>query len=131
MTARAYYSTYLRNQTDDPSKLVYQVSISDMTRTCKYAGRNADHGGGGGRTHRAGARGQGGNRDGADPRRGAVVRTACSIPSCSSIRSTSPTRMEATQFIFSEPNVSFPGSRRPRTSPCYVGYDEGQRPPSH
>ncbi len=34
----AYFSTYQRNQSDDPSKLIYQASISDVTRTCKHDG---------------------------------------------------------------------------------------------
>ena len=34
----AYYSTYQRNADSDPGKLVYQASITDVTRSCSYEG---------------------------------------------------------------------------------------------
>lgn len=34
----SFYNTYERGATDNPEKIIYQVSMSDTTRSCKYQG---------------------------------------------------------------------------------------------
>lgn len=119
----AYYNTYQKNGQDDPSKLIYQASIADITRQC--------------------ARGEG-----TTTMTVAVAGKIVPGPAGAAGTITMPIRVAvvqgeqvlyselhqhqvavsdagaATQFLFTDPNVTFPSSSA-RNIRVFVGYDEG------
>ncbi len=121
----AYFNTYAKGGEDDPAKLIYQASISDVTRSCSRAtGMLTMNVAVAGRVvpGPAGASGTVTCRSGSwslQRRRGALL-AAASITRC---RSAAARR---TQFVFNDPNVTVPiptdtdaaGLRRLRRRPA-------------
>jgi hypothetical protein len=119
----AYFNTYAKGGQDDPTKVVYQASISDVSRSCVTA-------------------------DGSMTMKVAVAGRIVPGPAFSPGTITMPIRVvvshgdevlysqlhqhqvsvsdptAATQFLFNDPNVSFvlPADRRVAV---FAGYDEG------
>lgn len=119
----AYYNTYQKGASDDPTKLIYQASISDVTRACTRA-------------------------NGMLTINVAVAGKVVPGPAGSAGTITMPIRVvvtrgdevlytrlhkyqvnvadtsSATQFIFNDPNVTFPDPPE-RNIRVFAGYDEG------
>lgn len=121
----AFYSTYERGGDGDKSKIVYQASLTDVTRSCQYAGGMLNM-----EVAAAGRIVPGPvARDGTItmPIRIAVVRGEEVLYSKlhqyqTSIAALSP----ATQFVFKDPSVSIPVPTA-RNIEIYVGFDETQK----
>lgn len=119
----AFFRTYERGGDGDPSRIIHQASISDVTRSCSYngdaitmnvavAGRivPGPRGGTGGVTM---------------PIRVAVVRgTEVLYTQLHRYQVEISDTAGATQFVFNDPNVNFilPADRGVRV---FAGYDEG------
>ncbi|MET3793101.1 hypothetical protein [Aquamicrobium terrae] len=119
----AYFNTYARGGQGDPSKIVYQASISEVTRDCKR--------GNGQLTMNVAAAGrvvpgpQGAAGSITMPIRVVVTRGSDVLYSQLhqykvQVNSTS----SATQFVFNDPNVTVPEPTS-RNYQVFVGYDEG------
>lgn len=119
----AFYNTYTRDGQDDPSKLVYQASISDITRACAYQGATMTL-----NVAVAGRVVPGPAADGGTitmPIRIVVLQGDEVLYSQLHQHQVPITGgAGATQFVFNDPNVVIPqtGSRAVKV---YVGYDEG------
>jgi hypothetical protein len=121
----AYFNTYQRDGQDDPKKLIYQASIADVTRSCTYnegmltmnvavAGKVVP-----------GPAGAPGNIT--MPIRVAVMKvTTDGEEVLYSQLHQYPVAVgdAATQFIFNDPNVTFPAPTT-RNIRVFAGYDEG------
>jgi hypothetical protein len=119
----AFFRTYAKGAKDDPTKLVYQASISDVTRSCA---RSADT-----MTINAAAAGRvivgpaGSAGTVTMPIRVAVVRGEEVL--YSQLHKYQVVVAEgggATQFVFNDPNVVIP-LPEPGTIQVFIGYDEG------
>lgn len=119
----AFFRTYAKGGKDDPAKLVYQASISDVTRSCtRSAGMMTITAAAAGRiiTGPAGAPGAI-----TMPIRVAVVRGDSVLYSQLHKYQVTVTDVAgATQFVFNDPNVVIP-IPEPGTIQVFVGYDEG------
>jgi hypothetical protein len=121
----AFYSTYERGGDGDKNKIVYQASLTDVTRSCEYSGGMLNMA-----VATAGRVVPGPvARDGTItmPIRIAVVRGEEVLYSRlhqyqTSIAALSP----ATQFVFKDPDVSIPVPTA-RNIEIFVGFDETQR----
>jgi hypothetical protein len=121
----AFYSTYERGGDGDKNKIVYQASLTDVTRSCEYSGGMLNMA-----VATAGRVVPGPvARDGTItmPSRIAVVRGEEVLYSKlhqyqTSIAALSP----ATQFVFKDPDVSIPVPTA-RNIEVFVGFDETQR----
>lgn len=121
----AFYSTYERGGDGDKNKIVYQASLTDVTRSCEYSGGMLNMA-----VATAGRVVPGPvARDGTItmPIRIAVVRGEEVLYSKlhqyqTSIAALSP----ATQFVFKDPDVSIPVPTA-RNIEIFVGFDETQR----
>jgi hypothetical protein len=119
----AFYNTYEKGGEDDSSRIVYQASIADVTRSCSVSGDMLVM-----NVAAAGKVVPGPKaRDGAVtmPIRVAVLRGeevlyTDMIQHSVQIAANAP----ATQFIFNNPNVTFPIPTA-RNIQVFVGYDEG------
>lgn len=117
------YNSYAGNAKDDPSKVVYQASIADVTRTCSYDNNNI------GVTVAVAGRvvpgpmGKSGNVT--MPIRVAVVQNGQTIYSKLHRH---PVQVSdtagATQFVFTDAGVVIPGPAD-RSIQIFAGYDEG------
>ena len=119
----AYFSTYARGGEDDPSKIVYQASIADVTRRCTnnngqlninvaVAGRIVP-----------GPQGKAGTIT--MPIRVAIVQGSETLYSqLYKHPVTVGDTIGATQFIFSDPTISIPVPARQNVL-IFAGYDEG------
>jgi hypothetical protein len=119
----AILRTFTKNNDDNPDEIVFQATISDVTRTCKYrdgllymtvaaAGRVVN-----------GPKGTAGNLE--LPLRVAVSRGE-SVPytNLGKINVAVIPGAGATQFIYKDENVTVPGNS-PRSLQVFVGFDEG------
>ncbi|WP_420847929.1 hypothetical protein [Nitratireductor luteus] len=118
----AYFRTYERGGEGDDSKIIYQASINDVTRACKYQGTPAVTVAVAGRVV-PGPSGRAGTitmpiRIAAT--RGDEVVYSQLFKHQVSIDDTSG----ATQFVFTDPDIAIPGGID-RTIQLHVGYDEG------
>ena len=119
----AFYNTYTSEGQDDPANLVYQASISDITRACTYQGATMTL-----NVAVAGRVVPGPAADGGTvtmPIRIVVLQGDEVIYSQLHQHQVPITGgVGATQFVFNDPNVVIPqtGSRNFRV---YAGYDEG------
>jgi hypothetical protein len=119
----AFFNTYERGGDGDPARLVYQAAINDITRSCSYNGQNITVNVAVAGRVVPGPRGQSGTVT--MPIRVAAVRGSQVLYSeLHQFQVQIADTAGATQFIFSDPNVSFalPPERGVR---IFVGYDEG------
>lgn len=119
----AYYNTYQKGASDDPSKLVYQASISDVTRSCTRAnGMLTINVAVAGKV----VPGPAGNAGTITmPIRVAVTRgTEVLYSQLHKYQVNVADTSAATQFIFNDPNVTFPDPTE-RNIRVFAGYDEG------
>lgn len=119
----AFYNTYTRDGQDDPSKIIYQASISDVTRSCTYpdgmmtvnvavAGRIIP-----------GPAGQAGTIT--MPIRVVLVRgDEVLYTQLHNHQVAIAGTTGATQFVFNDPNVTIPMPER-GTIRIFAGFDEG------
>jgi hypothetical protein len=119
----AFYRTYQKKGEEDPTKLIYQSSISAVTRSCSY--------GGGMITMNIAVAGK--VVPGPAATDGTVtmpIRIVVSTPT--DVLYTQLFKYDvavakaagATQFLFNDPNVTFP-TPSPGTVQVFAGYDEG------
>lgn len=118
----AYFNTYEKGGQDDPNKVIYQASISDVTRACTYgpgtmtinvavAGRVVN-----------GPVGKPGTIT--MPIRVAVMRGEEVLYSQIHQYQVNVAATGATQFVFNDPNVSI-AATNDRNVQIFAGYDEG------
>jgi hypothetical protein len=119
----AFHSTYEKKGEEDPTKLIYQSSISAVTRKCTY--------GAGTITMDVAVAGKVVPgplaKDGTVvmPIRIAVMRGEEVLYSnVAKFEVTVSKGAGATQFIYNDPNVTFP-TPEPRTVQVFAGYDDG------
>jgi hypothetical protein len=119
----AYFNTYAKGGQDDPAKLRYQASIMDVTRTCSSAG--------GAMTMNVAVAGKivpgpaGAPGSVTMPIRIVVLRGEEVLYSqLHKYQVAVGNAASATQFVFNDPNVSFP-SPTGRDVQIFAGYDEG------
>ena len=119
----AFFRTYAKGGQDDPAKLVYQASISDVTRSCTRSGDTM--------TINAAAAGRvimgpvGSPGTISMPIRVAVVRGDSVLYSqLHKYQVQVGQGAGATQFVFNDPNVVIP-MPEPGTIQVFIGYDEG------
>ncbi|WP_157015251.1 hypothetical protein [Mesorhizobium xinjiangense] len=119
----ASYNTYERGGEGDPERIIYQASIEDVTRSCKYQGGTL--------TMNVAAAGKvvpgpvGKQGRITMPIRVAVLRGDEVLYSrLSKYQVSIAPGGAATQFIFNDANVSFPAPTAPNVQ-VFVGYDEG------
>ena len=117
----AFFTTYQKGAENDPSKIIYQASISDVTRSCKEAdGRLTMNVAVAGKVV-PGPAGKAGNVT--MPIRIVVVRGEEVL--YSELHKHQVTvGTESTQWLVSEPNVSIPIPPE-RNIQIFAGYDEG------
>jgi hypothetical protein len=119
----AFFRTYAKGAKDDPAKLVYQASISDVTRSCtRSAGTMTITAAAAGRviTGPAGVPGTI-----TMPIRVVVVKGDSVLYSqLHKYQVAVGAGSGATQFVFNDPNVVIP-IPEPGTIQVFVGYDEG------
>lgn len=123
----AYFNTYTRDGQNDPSKIIYQASISDVTRSCSFgpgtmtltvaaAGRVVP-----------GPAGQAGTIR--MPIRVAVVQGGEVIYSqLHEYQVVVNAGTGATQFVFTDPNVTIPAPTGTNIQ-VFTGFDEGAEQP--
>jgi len=118
----AFFNTYEKGGQDDPSKVIYQASISDVTRSCKSADGNLTMNVAVAGKVVPGPAGKAGNVT--MPIRIVVVRGDEVL--YSKLHSY-PTAVgsESTQWMFSDPNVVIPVPAE-RDVQIFAGYDEGE-----
>jgi hypothetical protein len=119
----AYFNTYERGGEGDPSRLVHQAAIADVTRSCSYNGSDMTVNVAVAGRIVPGPRGRTGTVT--MPIRVAAVRGSEVLYSQLHQFSVDVADTAgATQFIFNDPNVRFtlPADRGVR---LFVGYDEG------
>lgn len=119
----AFYRTYAKGAKDDPSKLAYQASLSDVTRSCT---RNNDM-----MTINVAAAGRvvtgpaGATGTITMPIRIAVVRgDEVLYTQLHKYQLNVTDTTAATQFVFNDPNVAIPIPTE-RNVQVFAGYDEG------
>lgn len=119
----AHFRTYAKGGQDDPAKLIYQASISDVTRSCT---RSADT-----MTINAAAAGRviigpaGSPGTITMPIRVAVVKGDSVLYSqLHKYQIQVGSEGGATQFVFNDPNVVIP-MPEPGSTQVFIGYDEG------
>jgi hypothetical protein len=119
----AFFRTYAKGAKDDPSKLVYQASISDVTRSCaRSAGTMTITAAAAGRVI-TGPAGTPGTIT--MPIRVVVVKGDSVLYSqLHKYQVAVGAGAGATQFVFNDPNVVIP-IPEPGTAQVFVGYDEG------
>ncbi len=118
----AYFNTYAKGGQDDPGKLVYQASISDVTRSCSRAdGTMTLNVAAAGRVV-PGPAGVPGSVN--MPIRVAVVRGDELLYSKLHTVQVAMPDSSAAQFVFNDPNVTFPLPTEANVQ-VFVGYDEG------
>ncbi|MEP9397100.1 hypothetical protein [Mesorhizobium sp. KR2-14] len=118
----AYFNTYAKGGQDDPAKLVYQASISDVTRSCSRAdGMLTLNVAAAGRVV-PGPAGVPGSVN--MPIRVAVVRGDELLYSKLHTVQVAMPDSSAAQFVFNDPNVTFPIPTEASVQ-VFVGYDEG------
>lgn len=119
----AYYNTYTRDGQDDPAKIIYQASISDVTRSCtNNAGMMTMNVAVAGRVI-PGPAGQAGTIK--MPIRVVVVRGSEVLYSqLHDYQVQVGGAAGATQFVFNDPAVTFPTPEK-GTVQVFAGYDEG------
>ncbi len=121
----AMLRTYARGGQDDPTKLAIQASISDVTRSCSYGdGTITLNVAAAGRII-PGPAAQGGSTQ--LPIRIAVIRGEEVLYSQLHPYAAAVTPGQATQFLFSDPNVTIPYTGG-RGIVVYAGFDEGPAP---
>jgi len=119
----AFFNTYAKGGDGDPSKLAYQASISDVTRSCTA--------GGGLTTINVAVAGRiipgpaGASGKITMPIRIVVVRGSDVLYSQLHKYEVAAASGGATQFVFNDPNVSIPTPEQGGTVQVYAGYDEG------
>jgi hypothetical protein len=119
----ANYSTYQRGGDGDPSKLVYQVSLSDTTRACTYEGGNMTIKVAAAGRVVAGPGGQAGTVT--MPIRVAVARgTEVLYSQLHQHQVNVANPSAATQFVFTDPAITIPQPEQ-RNVQIFVGFDEG------
>jgi hypothetical protein len=123
----AFYRTYAKGAKDDPAKLAYQASITDVTRSCSRAnGMMTIEVAAAGRvvTGPAGAAGTI-----TMPIRVAVVSSDAEVlySQLSKYQVNVANTEAATQFVFHDPSAVIP-IPEPNTVQVFVGYDEGPAP---
>jgi hypothetical protein len=119
----AFFRTYAKGAKDDPSKLIYQASISDVTRSCaRSAGTMTINAAAAGRII-TGPMGAPGSIT--MPIRVVVVKGDSVLYSqLHKYQVEVAAGSGATQFVFNDPNVVIP-IPEPGTLQIYIGYDEG------
>ncbi|WP_353642242.1 hypothetical protein [Mesorhizobium sp. WSM2239] len=119
----AYFNTYAKGGQDDPTKVLYQASITDVTRTCRNAGGTMTMNVAVAGKVVPGPAGAPGNV--IMPIRVAVVRGDEVLYSqLHKYQVPVGDASSATQFVFNDTNVSFP-SPSGRDVEVFAGYDEG------
>ena len=119
----AYFNTYAKGGQDDPTKVLYQASITDVTRTCKSAGGTMTMNVAVAGKVVPGPAGAPGNVT--MPIRVAVVRGDEVLYSQLHKHQVAVgDASAATQFVFNDQSVSFP-SPNGRDVKVFAGYDEG------
>jgi hypothetical protein len=119
----AYFNTYAKGGQDDPTKVLYQASITDVTRTCKSAGGTMTMNVAVAGKVVPGPAGAPGNVT--MPIRVAVVRGDEVLYSqLHKYQIAVGNASTATQFVFNDQSVSFP-SPTGRDVQVFAGYDEG------
>ncbi|MGB3388812.1 MAG: hypothetical protein WBA88_12585 [Pseudaminobacter sp.] len=122
----AFFNTYARGGQDDPSKVVYQASITDVTRSCSQSGGMLTMNVAVAGKVVPGPAGVAGTVK--MPIRVVVVRGDEVLYSkLHSFQTTVADTSAATQFVFNDPAVSIPVPAEQGLR-IYAGYDEG--PPS-
>ncbi|EKF41326.1 putative lipoprotein [Nitratireductor indicus C115] len=118
-----FFRTYQKGGQDDPSKVIYQASITDTTRSCQYAnGSFSMNVAVAGRVV-PGPVGNTGNIT--MPIRVAVLRGDDVVYSKLFQHNVAiADTAGATQFIFNDPNIMVPGAAD-RSLQVFVGFDEG------
>ncbi|EKF19858.1 hypothetical protein [Nitratireductor pacificus] len=119
----SFFRTYQKGGQDDPSKIIYQASITDITRTCRY------NDGSFGMTVAVAGRivpGPVGTTGSVTmPIRIVVVQSDQVVYSQLFQHNVAITETAgATQFVFSDSNIVVPG-QADRSIQVIVGYDEG------
>lgn len=119
----AFFRTYAKGAKDDPAKLIYQASISDVTRSCsRSAGTMTINTAAAGRVI-IGPAGAPGTIT--MPIRVVVVKGESVLYSqLHKYQVAVAAGSGATQFVFNDPNVVIPVPE-PGTIQIFVGYDEG------
>ena len=118
----SFFRTYAKGGDADPAKLVYQASISDVTRSCTE--------GGGTTTINVAVAGRvipgpaGAAGKMIMPIRIVAVRGSDVLYS-QLHKYEVAVGSDATQFLFSDPNVTIPTPEQGGTVQVYAGYDEG------
>ncbi|WP_193176166.1 hypothetical protein [Oricola nitratireducens] len=119
----AILRTYTKGKKDDPDEIIYQATITDVTRTCKYeAGNLYMQVAAAGRVV-FGPKGAAGNLE--LPVR-VAVKQGENVPysQLGKIQVAVPADGEATQFIYKDEQVVVPAPKTPSLQ-VLVGFDEG------
>jgi hypothetical protein len=119
----AYFNTYAKGGQDDPTKVLYQASITDVTRTCSNAGGTMTMNVAVAGKVVPGPAGAPGNVT--MPIRVAVVRGDEVLYSqLHKYQVAVGDASAATQFVFNDTSVSFPTPQQADVQ-VFAGYDEG------
>jgi hypothetical protein len=119
----AYFNSYAKGGQDDPTKLQYQASITDVTRACSRSGGNL--------TINVAVAGRvvpgpaGGSASATVPIRIAVVQGDTILYSqLHKHQAASADSSTATQFMFNDPNITIPEPSQQNIQ-IFAGFDEG------
>lgn len=119
----SYFSTYQGNAKDDPTKVIYQASLTDTTRACTYEGGNVTINVAAAGRIVPGPSGKPGSIN--LPIRVAVVQGGQVLYSkLHDYKVAVSDTSAATQFSFNDPAITIPMPAR-NSVQIFVGFDEG------